>query len=116
MRAHIVRTLSLITLSAVASLAGAEPPELKGDALDYAAGRIETAFLVVDESFPLAVKGDLPPGCIGPFRPDVQAECIDAADEPGVQTPYIAETRVGSTSILMRLNELARMALVDPKN
>jgi hypothetical protein len=112
MAAHIARILSLITLSAGAALAQAGPMQGPGGDGDYAAGRIETAFLVVEESFPVAVKGDLPLGCTGPFRADVQAECIDAAYEPGADTPEIIETRIGSTSILMRLDDLAVRALI----
>jgi hypothetical protein len=73
----------------------------------YAADRIEAAFAAISELtsaetslLPLAVKGDLPPGCVGPFKPEIDAECINAAYEPGADPRGIVEDRIGSSSIL----------------
>jgi hypothetical protein len=110
--------LSSVFLMIGASLGRADPVQAPGVHADYATIRIEAAFLVVSEipaensgAAPAAVKGDLPPGCIGPFRPDVQAECIDAAYEPGSDVRTILESRVGSTSVLMRSDGFTGAAL-----
>ena len=61
---------------------------------------------VSDEEFPIAEKGDLPPlGCIGPFRPEVAAECVDVAYEVELDDGEIVETRIGNSSILTRMAE-----------
>jgi hypothetical protein len=85
----------------------------------YAADRIEAAFAAVSEADlrqdfteQQAVKSDLPPGCVGPFRPDIQAECIDSAYELGSDPRVIVEARIGSTSILTRRFEDGGAALL----
>jgi hypothetical protein len=117
MSANVARGLSLMAFIIAAGSVQAEPMQTAGGS-DYAQRRIEAAFLVVEAmpavapvAVPMAVKGDLPPECIGPFRPEVQAECIDAAYEPAAEPPVIVETRRGATSILMRLEDLAEATL-----
>jgi hypothetical protein len=104
--------LSSIMLFAGMGLAQAEPAK-RPETPVYVVYRIESAFAAVSEmpppsilSPPLAVKGDLPPGCAGPFKPVVQAECLDAAYEPGTDPRTVVEIRTGSTSILRRLHDL----------
>ncbi len=113
--AHNVKhAFSLIALMAGAGLAEADPGQTRshGTMRDVVAERIDEAFLAVAAMPPvglapppMAVKGDLPPGCVGPFRPAVQAECLDAAYEPGSDPRIVVETRVGSLSILPRLHQ-----------
>jgi hypothetical protein len=119
---HIVRyALPLIVWMAGASFAGAASGQgvPEGKVHDVVAERIEAAFLAVAEMppadlapLPLAVKGDLPPGCLGPFLPTVQAECIDTAYEPGSDPRTVVEMRIGSTSILTRAFEGAGAAFM----
>jgi hypothetical protein len=119
--AYIVRhALPLIALMAGGGFAEADPGPTRssGTAPDVVAERIEAAFLAVAEAppvsltpLPTAVKGDLPPGCVGPFRPAVQSECLDAAYEPGSDPRIVTETRVGSLSILTRLHPFGSATL-----
>jgi hypothetical protein len=78
----------------------------------YAGARVDAAFQVVAEmpsvepiSIPVAVKGDLqiPIECVGPFRPDVQAECMDVAYEVESGPYVVVEARTEDTSILTRM-------------
>ena len=79
----------------------------------YADKRVDEIFKLVAEmppvapvSIPVAEKGDLLPiGCAGPFRPEVQAECIDTAYEVASDPSLVVETRVGdATSVLLRMD------------
>ena len=93
--------------------AQANPALVVGGAAGYAASRIDAAFEVVAAmlvSAPITIdvaqKGDLPPlGCVGPFRPEVQAECIDAAYEVAADEAFtVVETSTGEdSSMLMRM-------------
>ena len=81
------------------------------DLVEYAQSRVDQAFAAAAEvpvtefEISAAPKGDLPVGCGGPFRPEVQAECIDAAYEVSDLTSTVVETRVGeSTSVLTRMD------------
>ena len=78
----------------------------------YAGSRVDGAFQLVAEmppvepiAIPLAVKGDLqiPSECIGPFRPDVQAECMDVAYEVESGPYVVVEARTEDSSILTRM-------------
>lgn len=78
----------------------------------YAGARVDSAFQVVAEmppvepiSIPLAAKGDLqiPFECVGPFRPDVQAECMDVAYEVESGPYVVVEARTEDSSILTRM-------------
>jgi hypothetical protein len=85
-----------------------------GGAAGYAGSRVDGAFQLVgtmptSSSYEITVaeKGDLPPlGCAGPFRPAVQAECIDAALEVAAEPSAVVETRFGTTSILTRMDAM----------
>lgn len=93
--------------------AHANPALVVGGAAGYAASRVDAAFVVVASipvsapiTLDIAQKGDLAPlGCMGPFRPEVQAECIDAAYEVASDDAYtIVETSTGDdSSMLMRM-------------
>lgn len=94
------------------SPAQADPLLVRGGSEGYAGSRVDAAFTLVstmpvsDEEFPIAEKVDLPPlGCIGPFRPEVAAECMDVAYEVESDDSEIVETRVGNSSILTRMVE-----------
>jgi len=78
----------------------------------YAGARVDAAFQVVAEmppvepiSIPVAIKGDLqiPIECVGPFRTDVQAECMDVAYEVESGPYVVVEARTEDTSILTRM-------------
>ena len=77
----------------------------------YAASRVTNAFLLASEmpaagtfELALAEKGDkLPVGCAGPLAADVAAECLDTAYEVESEPSLVVETRLGSTSILTRM-------------
>jgi len=93
---------------AAIGLAQAETSPTEG----YAGARVDSAFQVVAEmppvepiSIPLAVKGDLqvPFECVGPFRPDVQAECMDVAYEVESGPYVVVEARTEDSSILTRM-------------
>jgi hypothetical protein len=84
------------------------------DEASYARWRIDAAFNVVSAmpvvasvSVPMAVKGDLPVplGCADKSA-DTQDECMDVAYEPDAQPSVIVETRLGSTSTLMRMDAM----------
>jgi hypothetical protein len=81
------------------------------DEASYARWRVEAAFDVVAKmpavvavSVPMAVKGDLPVplGCASASG-DTQDECMDVAYEPDATESVVVETRVGSTSTLLRM-------------
>jgi len=93
---------------AVIGLAQADTSPTEG----YAGSRVDAVFQVVAEmppvepiSIPLAMKGDLqiPIECVGPFRPDVQAECMDVAYEVESGPYVVVEARTEDTSILTRM-------------
>ena len=84
-----------------------------GGVSSYADRRVDEIFALVAEmppvapvSIPLAEKGDLLPiGCAGPFRAEVQAECLDTAYEVESEPSVVVETRIGdATSVLMRMD------------
>ena len=84
-----------------------------GGVSGYADRRVNEIFALVAEmppvapvSIPVAEKGDLLPiGCAGPFRAEVQAECIDTAYEVASDASLVVETRVGdATSVLLRMD------------
>ena len=80
----------------------------------YAAARVDTAFDLVSAmpaapvvTIPMASKGDLPVplSCMG-VQGDAQAECMDVAYEPETEPSMVVETRIGSTSTLMRMDSM----------
>jgi hypothetical protein len=84
------------------------------DQASYARWRVDAAFDLVAKlptttpvSVPLAMKGDLevPLGCAD-ISGDAQAECMDVAYEPDSMPSVIVETRIGSTSTLMRMDAM----------
>jgi hypothetical protein len=89
--------------------AQADPLLVTGGVQGYAGARIDGAFELaaampnVDTTIPLAEKGDLPAGCLGPFSKDEQAECIDAAYEVESGRYTIVETPTSGGSILTRV-------------
>ena len=93
--------------------AQADPTLVRG-AAGYAGSRVDGAFQllaaappVAPVELPVAEKGDLPPlGCAGPFRPEVEAECIDTAFEVEAEPSVIVETRLGDVSTLVRMDAL----------
>jgi hypothetical protein len=94
--------------------AQADPTIVRGGAAGYAGSRVDGAFQVLAAApsaapveMPVAEKGDLPPlGCAGPFRPEIEAECIDAAFEVEAEPSVIVETRLGDASTLVRMDAL----------
>jgi hypothetical protein len=115
---RVLAVVALIVATGVGAVelsrnsAQADPLLVTGGSEGYAGSRVDGAFQLVslapvsDEEFPVAEKGDLPPlGCIGPFRPEVAAECTDVAYEVESEDGEIVETRVGNTSILTRMVE-----------
>ena len=88
----LVAAIGVATVELPRSLAQAGP--VSGSA-GYAGARVDEVFKVVAEmlpvaqiSIPMAVKGDLeiPLSCVGPFQPNVQAECMDVAYEVEIWT------------------------------
>jgi hypothetical protein len=94
------------------STASADPLLVNGGAGAYAAARIEAVFAIAAElpdaeQFEIAnpEKGDkLPVGCAGPLEADFAAECLDMAYEVEAEPSLVVETRLGSTSILTRMD------------
>lgn len=91
------------------------------DQASYARWRVDAAFDVVAKMptvapvrVPLAMKGDLevPLGCTDASG-DTQAECMDVAYEPDSMPSVVIETRVGSTSTLMRMDQLTVAGVSD---
>ena len=78
----------------------------------YADARVSSVFAIAadmpqSEQFTVVVaeKGDkLPVGCAGPLDADVAAECLDTAYEVDSEPSLVVETRLGSTSILTRMD------------
>ena len=115
---RVLAVVALIVTTGVSAVeltrnsAQADPMLVRGGSEGYAGSRIDNVFQVVavlpdaDEEFPIAEKGDLPSlGCAGPFRPTVEAECLDVAYEVESDEAEIVETRIGSSSILTRMSE-----------
>ena len=84
-----------------------------GGVSSYADRRVDEIFALIAEmppvapvSIPVAEKGDLLPiDCAGPFRAEVQAECLDTAYEVESEPSVVVETRIGdATSVLMRMD------------
>ena len=93
----------------------AETRSVTGGITAYADKRVGEVFRLVAEMPPapavsvaVAEKGDLlPVGCVGPFRADVQAECMDSAYEVASEPSVVVETRTGEAiSVLMRLDPM----------
>lgn len=92
--------------------AQADPLLVAGGAAGYAGARVDGAFQLVsampvrDLEMQVAQKGDLevPLGCVGPYRAEVSAECMDVAYE-SADDAQIFETRTANSSILMRMVE-----------
>jgi hypothetical protein len=87
----------------------------------YAGARVDTTFdLVADMPamaqimIPVAMKGDLPVplGCMG-ISGDAQAECMDVAYELDTVPSLVVETRVGTTSTLLRMDPLTVAGISD---
>ena len=105
----LVAATGVATVELPRSLAQAGP--VSGSA-GYAGARVDEVFKVVAEmlpvaqiSIPMAVKGDLeiPLSCVGPFQPNVQAECMDVAYEVESGPYVVVETRTATSSILTRM-------------
>jgi hypothetical protein len=103
--------IGVATVEATRSQAQADSNIVPYGAAGYAGIRVEGAFEVVasmpEVAYPIAEKGDFVPlGCAGPFRADVQAECIDTAFEVEAGSSTVVETRFGATSILTRMDAM----------
>jgi hypothetical protein len=110
--AALVVATGVATVELSRSSAQAEPVVMTR-AGAYAAARVDTAFDLVsampvaDFTLPMAQKGDLPVplGCLG-IKGDAQSECMDVAYELDAEPSIVVETRVGSTSTLMRMDSM----------
>jgi hypothetical protein len=114
----VLATVALIIAAGISTVeltrtpAQADPTLVRGGAAGYAGARVDGAFQLLAAAppaapveLPVAEKGDLPPlGCAGPFRPEVEAECIDAAFEVEAEPSVIVETRFGDASTLVRMD------------
>jgi hypothetical protein len=111
----VIATVALILATGVGIVEMTRYPAqadgiVAGGAAGYAGNRVDAAFDVAATlpmlpamTVAVAQKGDLPPlGCIGPFRAEVQAECLDSAAEIPSETYVTVETRHGATSVLTR--------------
>jgi hypothetical protein len=102
-----------LVVAGFASPAGAETV-FPSDQASYARWRVDAAFDVVARlpivaavSVPMATKGDLPvPAGCAALSDDAQAECMDVAYEPDAPSSVVVETRIGSTSTLMRMDAM----------
>lgn len=113
---NVLATVALIVATGVSTVemtrsASANPMLVSGARGAYATARVDAVFAVTAampaERFTHAVaqKGDkLPVGCAGPLEPAVAAECLDTAYEIDSEPSLVVETRVGSTSILTRMD------------
>ena len=126
----IIETKKVFAIAAAIAIIGVAGVELtrstaKADTAhdlsiaEYAASRIDAAFQVVAEMppvpairVPLAQKGDLlvPPGCVGIAA---EAECMDVAYETPSAPSVVVETRVGTTTTLMRMEAMTLADLAD---
>ena len=110
----IIIAAGVSTVELTRTPAQADPSLVRGGAAGYAGSRVDVAFRLLAEAppvalaeLPVAEKGDLPPlGCAGPFRPEVEAECIDTAYEVEAEPSMIVETRLGDVSTLVRMDVL----------
>jgi len=107
----------VVTTFATTAMAGTVFPT---DQSSYAHWRVAAVFNVVammpeatPVSVPLAQKGDLevPLGC-NDTSADTQAECMDVAYEPDSLPSVIIETRVGTTSTLLRMEAMTVAGVV----
>ena len=87
----------------------------------YAGARVDTTFdliaampAVANVMIPVAAKGDLqvPMGCMG-IAGDAQAECMDVAYELEATPSLVVETRIGSTSTLLRMDAMTLAGATD---
>jgi hypothetical protein len=101
----------IVATSITAAQAGTVFPT---DSASYARWRVDAAFDVVAKMpvvapvrIPMAMKGDLPIplGCAGASA-DARDECMDVAYETESEPSIVVETRVGSTSTLMRMDAM----------
>jgi hypothetical protein len=121
---HVIAAAALIAATGIAGIemtrdatAATQPTQ---DLADQARSRVDAAFVAaaevppmefetaaIEAMTPAAEKTDkLPVGCDGPFKPEVQAECVDVAYEVSDATGTVVESRIGeSTSVLMRLDQ-----------
>jgi len=106
----VVMTTGIAAVGLTRSAAQAEMAA--SSAAGYATARVEEAFKVVAEMpavdavmIPMAAKGDLeiPLSCVGPFRPEIQSECMDVAYEVESGPYVVVEARTENTSILTRM-------------
>jgi hypothetical protein len=110
----LIIAAGISTVELTRTPAQADPTLVRGGAAGYAGSRVDGAFQVLAAApvaapveVPVAEKGDLPPlGCAGPFRPEVEAECVDTAFEVEAEPSVIVETRLGDASTLMRMDAL----------
>jgi hypothetical protein len=109
----LIVAIGVVTVEASRSQAQADADIVPYGAAGYAGSRVDGAFDVVAAmpqpavAYPVAEKGDLALlGCAGPFRPAVQAECIDTALEVEAEPSAVVETRFGATSILTRMDAM----------
>ena len=104
----LIVTTGVGTVEMTRSPAQANPAVVADGSAGYAVERVNQVFDVVTEmppvapvSVPVASKGDLTTtGCVGPFTPEVAAECVDTAYEVESGPYVVVETRGESTSIL----------------
>jgi hypothetical protein len=119
---QVILTAALIISTGIAGIElsrdGAEAssvlPALDTAAVaDYPQTRVDMAFLVAAEVPPSeldiegAAESDLPVGCDGPFRPEVQAECLDAASEVADLSETVIDVPAEQASALIDEFELA---------
>ena len=122
----ITETKKVFALAALIVASGVVTVELTRDSAEaaetvvmtraeaYSAARVDTAFdlvaampAVAAVMVPMAQKGDLPVplGCMG-VHGDTQAECMDVAYEVDSTPSVVVETRIGSTSTLLRMDPI----------
>lgn len=111
----------LIVATGIATVELTRSPA-QAEGVDYVTARVDGAFQAVSEMpqvaavrVPLAVKGDLqmPHGCTGIGTTDAQAECMDTAYEIDSEPSIVVETRIGSTSTLMRMDAMTLAGVSD---
>jgi hypothetical protein len=110
----LIVAAGISTVELTRTPAQADPSLVPGGAAGYAGARVDGAFQILAVApriapveLPVAEKGDLPPlGCAGPFRPEVEAECVDTAFEVEAEPSVIVETRLVDASTLIRMDAL----------
>ena len=112
--AALIVATGIVTVELTRNSAEAAEPLTMTRVAAYSAARVDTAFDLVAAMptaaplmVPMAQKGDLevPAGCTAE-QGDAQAECVDVAYEVESVPSVVVETRVGSTSTLLRLDPM----------